>query len=100
MKIYAYLFAAIAFLAYSWGMYHMGGAGCREDSAKASMEHTEKQNQLLADLEKSKKPRDKIYVDKIRVVRESNADCLSMDLSDAVRLQLSGGSAIKPATNP
>ena len=100
MKAYAYLAAVLAFLGYSWGIYHMGGAGCREDAANAARQHTEKQNELLAELIESRKTRDKIYVDKIRVVRESNADCLNVLLSDDIRLQLSGGAAIKPSPNP
>lgn len=100
MKAYAYLAAVLAFLGYSWGMYHMGGAGCREDSANAAMEHTEKQNKLLAELEVSKKTRERVYVDKIRVVRESNADCLGVSLRDDIRLQLSGGATVKPTPDP
>lgn len=100
MKAYAYLAAVLAFLGYSWGVYHMGGAGCREDAANAARQHTEKQNELLAELIESRKTRDKIYVDKIRVVRESNADCLGVSMPDDVRLQLSGGAAIKSSSHP
>lgn len=100
MKAYAYLAAVLAFLGYTWGIYHMGGAGCREDAANAARQHTEKQNELLAELIESRKTRDKIYVDKIRVVRESNADCLGVHLDDATRMQLSGGEKIKPSSHP
>lgn len=100
MKAYAYLAAVLAFLGYTWGIYHMGGAGCREDAANAARQHTEKQNELLAELIESRKTRDKIYVDKIRVVRESNADCLGVSMPDDIRLQLSGGAKVKPAPNP
>lgn len=100
MKAYAYLAAVLAFLGYSWGIYHMGGAGCREDAANAARQHTEKQNELLAELIESRKTRDKIYVDKIRVVRESNADCLGVSMPDDVRMQLSNGSKKQPTPNP
>lgn len=100
MKIYAYIAVVLAFLGYSWGMYHMGGAGCREDSANAAREHGEKQTEGLVKLEDEKKTREVIYVDKIRVVREANADCLSVPMPDDVWMQLSNGSPKQPTPDP
>ncbi len=100
MKVYAYLAALVVLLGALWGVYHMGGASCREASANAAREHVESQNKLLAELEDAKQTREVKYVDKIRVVRESTADCLGTTLPDPVRLQLSGGGEKQPSPNP
>lgn len=100
MKAYAYLAAILTLLGALWGVYHMGGASCRENAATAARGHLEAQNRLLAELEEAKQNREVIFRDKIRVVRESTADCLGVPMPDDVRLQLSGGGKAKPAANP
>lgn len=95
MKIYAYLAAVLVVTGAFWGVYRMGGSECRAASAIAAREHLEAQNRLLVELEDAKQAREVKYVDKIRVVRESTADCLGTTLPDPVRLQLSGGDKAK-----
>lgn len=100
MKAYAYIAALVIVLGAFWGVYHMGGAACREDAANAARASLEAQNKLLEELEDAKQSREVVYRDKVRVVRESTADCLGVSLSDDVRLQLSGGGQAKPTANP
>ena len=100
MKPYAYLAALLAALAALWGVYHMGGASCREKAANAARANLERQNELLGALEDAKQHREVVYRDKVRIVRESVDDCLGVPLPDAVRMQLSGGGKAKPTPNP
>lgn len=100
MKAYAYLAAVLALLGALWGVYHMGGAGCREASANAARESRERQDEDIAKLERDRPKREVIYRDKIRIVEQSTAACLGVPMLDADRLQLSGGSEAKPRANP
>jgi hypothetical protein len=100
MKAYAYVAALLAALGAVWGVYYVGGASARESYATAARDHLERQNALLAELETAKQTREVRYVDKIRVVRASTADCLSVPMLDADRLQLNGGAEAKPTPNP
>ena len=100
MKIYAILAAMLAIIGAGWGLYHMGGAGCREASATAAREYIERQNVLLGELENAKQIREVVYRDKVRIVRESTDACTDLPIPDAIRLQLSGNSKAKPTPNP
>lgn len=100
MKTYAYLIALLAVLGALWGVYHLGGAECRENAATAAREHLEKQNELLAKLQIADQTREVIFRDKIRIVEKSTADCLGVSLPNDVRMQLSGGGEAKPAPHP
>lgn len=95
IKQYAYIAAFLIAVGAFWGVYRMGGAACREASANAAREHLERQNSLLVELEESKKTREVIVRDKIRVIEKSTADCLSVRLDDVDRLQLNGGAKAK-----
>ena len=95
IKPYAYIAILLAVLAALWGVYHMGGASCRENASSAAREHLEAQNRLLSQLEDLKQSREVIYRDRIRIVEKSTADCLSVHLPDDVRMQLPGGSEAK-----
>ena len=100
MKAYAYIAAIVIVIGAFWGVYHMGGSGCRESAANAARTSLESQNKLLEELEDAKQNREVVYRDKVRVVRESTADCLGVSINDDVRLQLNGGAKAKPVTNP
>lgn len=91
MKAYAYLAAFVALLGALWGVYHMGGAECREASANAAREHLEAQNSLLSQLDDAKRNREVVYRDKTRVIRESADSCADIPIAPAIRMQLSSG---------
>jgi hypothetical protein len=100
LKAYAYLFAFLAALGALWGVYHMGGASCRESAANAARASLEAQNVLLAELEANKPKREVIYREKVRIVEASTDSCMDARLPDDARMQLNGGATPKPTPNP
>ena len=100
MKIYAYLAAVLAVLGALWGVYHMGGAGCREASANLAREHTESQNQLLADLAESNKAKEAAYRDKARAISRVTDACTDLPVPAAIRMQLSSPRGKQPTSDP
>ena len=88
MKTYAYIAAILAVLGALWGIYHLGGASCRENAANAAREHLEAQNRLLAELDEVKRERETKTREKIRIIEKSGAACMSEQLPDDVWMLL------------
>lgn len=100
MKIYAIIAAFVVLLGAFWGVYRMGGAACREASANAAREHTESQNQLLADLAESNKAKEAAHRDKTRAISRVTDACTDLPVPASIRMQLSGSSSKQPTPDP
>jgi hypothetical protein len=100
MKIYAIIAAFLVVIAAGWGLYRMGGAGCREASANAAREHVEGQNKLLAKLAESNKAKEAAYRDKARAIARVADACTDLPVPAAIRLQLSRDGEKQPTPDP
>jgi hypothetical protein len=99
MKTYAYLIAFLAILGAGWGLYHMGGAATREQASEAARMASERQAELVAELEQAKHKREVIYREKIKVIEASTDACMAANLPVDVLLLLRGGDKKQPVPN-
>ena len=91
IKAFAYIAAIVIALGALWGAYRLGGSQCREDSAALAVEHLEKQNSLLGQIEEAKQAREVVFRDKIKIVERVTDSCTDVPIPESIRLQLSTG---------
>jgi hypothetical protein len=95
MKAYLYGGLFVVFCLVMAGVYYLGGQGEREERAKEAARHAQAETLLLEKVQKAKQEREVVYRDKIKIVEKASDSCLDSNLSDDVRMQLSGGAKAK-----
>ena len=105
MKTYFIVAAVLAVVgllpAVYYAGYHQGKTSTAAAFKQAALEHRDKENQLLVKLEKAKKERKIVYMERIKVVAEAADACLDSPVPESISGLLHDASAAKtqPLTN-
>ena len=83
-RVYIALAIVAALLGSHWYMYEKGKARERDKATAAALEFREKEQKLIAELDKAKQKREVIYRDKIKIIKEANDACLDVNIPDNI----------------
>lgn len=99
MRLYIYAAILVFFLGTNAWSYRQGKARERDKSIAAALEFREKENMLIADLQKAQAKREVIFLDRVKVVEKAVGQCLDTPLDPAVldELHKSEGDKTKPS---
>lgn len=92
-----YLYAAIlvfVMVSNAWS-YHKGKISERQKSTRVALEFREKENRLVADLQRAQAKKEVIYLDRIKVVEKAVGQCLDSPIDPVIL-----GELLKPASDP
>ena len=65
-------------------VYHKGKEGERDKATAAALQHREKEQTLIAELEVAKQKREVIYRDKIKIIRETDDACTGSNMPQPI----------------
>lgn len=98
MRLYLYAAVLVFFLGANAWSFHKGKVHERDKSIAAALEFREKENRLIADLQKAQAKREVIFRDRIQVVEKAIGQCLDTPIDPSVLGELhKSGDKTKPS---
>lgn len=95
MRLYLYAAILVFFLGTNAWSFHQGKVRERDKSIASALEFREKENRLIADLQKAQAKREIIFRDRVQIVEKAVGQCLDTPLDPAIldELRKSAGTA-------